>query len=120
MDCQSSNQWPIWILNNVNNYANRNQPDELKILSPSKLQANAPESFPLNQFKPKLSQREERPEYEPTRRDVAERRVINDGGLSKSIQSIQALQVFSLLINYIICNHNWFDRKLNLIKKQLH
>ena len=54
---------------------------------------NAPDSLPFNQFKSKPSLRDEKPEYETTRRDIEKKRIINDGGLTKSIQSIQALQV---------------------------
>lgn len=80
-------------LNNAN--GSRDLADDSKMFSPNKVQAGAAGLLADSQFKSKLLPPPDKPEYEPTKRDVAERRVINDAGLSRSIQALPTQQVSS-------------------------
>ena len=80
-------------LNNAD--GSRDLADDSKMFSPNKVQASAASLLADNQFRSKLLPAPDKPEYEPTKRDVAERRAINDAGLSRSIQALPTQQVSS-------------------------
>lgn len=73
---------------------NAGQLSQSDALGPSKGQTAA--RGPVDsQFKTKLPTAADKPEYEPTKRDAAERRSINDAGLTRSIQALPTQQVSS-------------------------